>query len=541
MKKKVLAFVLAAAMAFSLAGCGGEGQPVASQGGEAAPSAGGRQEASGISSRDTLVIANTSGEPGNLHPYNQVSVGAVMAQRMIFDSLVSIGDEGTVQPELAESWEVTEDAITFHLRQGVKFHNGDAMTAEDVKFSFDELVLNSTGGRAPNFSACDMENVTTPDDYTMVVPLKEDNVGQLSYFNDLLVVNKAAYEEMGDKYQYEPVGTGAFRLASWTVGDNMTFEANENYWRGVPKLKTVVMRTITEASQAMIEVETGGADVMIGPDGSDVVRIQNGEVPGVKAITDTSLILRNNNVQFNHNSPYMSNKLVREAVARCIDREAWANIISPGIGVVQYCNVASGVWGWDETLAEEYPYTYDLESAKACLAEAGYPDGFTCVLYTDGRSYHQSLAELLQASLSQAGIRMEIQTMELNKQKELMSTGEGYDLFLLDNVGNPGDALSPLWRDSNPEYSGEGGSNYLWYTADKEGAQEYVDMLHQIRACYDDEERQELCKEMQRLFAENLVWLPVNSNQTYIVAAESLQNVSFVRDILWITSETYFE
>ena len=534
---KWMAALLAAAMVLSACGGGGGEADTTQQ----ATAGNASVETPEASSKDTLVIANTSGEPGNLHPYNTVSVGARMAQYLVFDGLVDLDSSGEVQPALAESWEVTEDQITFHLREGVTFHNGETMTAEDVVFSIQEMVLNSTGGKATNYSACDVENITTPDELTVVIPMTEPNSSQLGYFSEILVVNKKAYEEMGDQYQYEPVGTGPFHLTDWVVGDRMTFESYEGYWKGAPLLKTVQIRTISEVSQALIEVETGGADVMISPDGADVERVLNGEIAGVKAITEPTLVLRNNNLNFNHNSEYMSNKKVREAIAHCIDRETWTQIISPGVGVPAYSNLPSGIWGYDESLETSYPYAYDLDAARECLAEAGYPDGFTAVLYTDNRSYHQALVELLQASLQEIGITLDVQTMELNKQKELMATGEGFDLFLLDNVGNPADPLSCLWRDSHPQFSGIGGSNYYFYTLDKEGAQEYADSLNAIRACFDEEERLELCKEMQQVFTENLIWIPVNSIQAYVLATESLQNVTFGQDILRITNETFFQ
>ena len=90
-------------------------------------------------------------------------------------------------------------------------------------------------------------------------------------------------------------------------------------------------------------------------------------------------------------------------------------------------------------------------------------------------------------------------------------------------------------------YSGEGGSNYLFYTLDKEGAQEFADSLSAIRSCFDENERLELTKEMQQIFTDNLVWIPVNSNQSYVLATESLQNVSFHQDILKITNQTFFQ
>lgn len=551
MKKKLVAMALAAAMVLSMAACGGNSETTAAAGesggaaetaaeGTAANAENEQVEVSGASSKDTLIIANTYGEPGNLHPYNMVSIPAKMMQYMLFDGLIVVDENGNPQPNLAESWEVTDEAITFHLRNDIVFSNGEPMTVDDVVFSLQEL-LHSSGGLQTNYSSCDLENVETPDDSTVVIPLLEANMAQLSYFGEFFVVDQSAYEEMGEDYQFNPVGTGPFVVDSWTVGDNITFKRNENYWGEAPLLDRVVVRTISEVSQAMIELETGGVDLVLNPDGTDVQRVLNGEVDGVKAVTMASMVLRNNNINFNHNSEYISNKLVREAVAHCIDRENWVSIISPGTGVPAYCNVASGIWGWDETMADRYPYAYDIEAAKACLAEAGYADGISLTILTDNRSYHQALIELLQASLAQAGIELKVETMELNKQKEVMTTGEGYDLYLLDNVGNSYDPLSSLWRDSNPEYSGEGGTNYLNYTLEKEGAQEYCDILHQIRTCADETEKKELCSKMQDIFAENLVFLPVNSIQQYVLATDSIQNLSFASDILRITNTTFFE
>ena len=518
--KKLLALALAAVMAI----------------GVVVPAA--RTEAAG---KDVLVLANTAGEPGNVHPYDQVSIGGRIIQLMVFDGFVTIDKDGVVQPSLAESWEVTEDSITFHFRQDVTFTDGQPMTMEDIMFSVDQMVNHSTGGQASNYTACDIDNMTATDDWTLVIPMKEANSGQLGYFQDMYVVEKKAYEEMGDQYQYDPVATGAFEIKDWVVGDHITLTANPNYFKGAPQLKQVIVRTIGEVSQAMIEVETGGADVMNNPDGADLIRVLDGDVPGVKAVTESSVVFRNNNLQFNHDSQYFGNVLVRRAVAYAIDREAWTPIISPGNGVPAYNNVAAGIPAYDPDFAAEYPYPHDVEKAKELMAEAGFADGFTAVILTDNRAYHQALIELLIPALAEIGIKLDVQTMELNKQKEIMSTGKDYDLYLLDNVGNNADALSALWRDSNPEFSGDGGSCYQRFTLEKEGAQEYRDILYAIRACVDDAKRAELCKQMQRIFAEWLPWVPVNSIQGYVLAVEELQDIDFLRDIIKITYLTHFE
>lgn len=493
------------------------------------------------SSKDTLIVANTSGEPGNLHPYNTVSIGVSLVNRAILEPLVLIDDQGNIAPSLAESWEASDTEIVFHLRKGVKFHNGEEFKASDVVFSLKEVILNSTGGYAGQFETVDVEKLEAVDDYTVKVPLKEPDSTLMSYFaSNLLIVSEKAYTEMGEQFQFQPVGTGPFKFKSWDVGDNITVERFDDYWGGPAKLKTVIFRTISEVSQAMIEVETGGVDIMINPLGSDIQRVLNGEVKGVQAITQATCILRNNNLNFNWLSETMKNHKVREAIAHCIDREAWTKVISPGNGVPAYSCVAAGIWGYDKELETNYPYPYDIEKAKALMAEAGYPNGFTAVLLTDARPYHLATVELVQAALAQIGITVEVQTMELAQQKEIMVTGEGFDMYMLDNVGNASNPLASLWRDSHPRFAQKNSSHYHFYTVNDEQGQKYADLLDQIRATTDDAKRLELTKEMQKVFTEDIVWLPINSIQGYFLGTDKLQNVGFTSDMMLITNQTYF-
>lgn len=504
-------------------------------------SAGGQKETGGSQTR--LVVANTAGEPGHLHPYNTVSMSIVMVGNTIYDTLMNIDSSGALTPALATSWESKDDEIIFNLRKGVKFHNGEVMKAEDVVFSLKELMIGSTGGYVSLFENVDSENIVALDDYTVRVPLKTVDATIISNLANMgsYIINKKAYLDLGDQFQYEPVGTGPFKLKSWTVGDNITVERFNDYWGGVPQLESVVFRTISETSQAMIELETGGVDLVINPQGMDVLRVLNGEVPDVKAVTEASAVLRNNNLNINWLSEKMKNHKVREAIAHTIDREAWTPIISPGNGIPAYSNVAAGIWGFDPTIAKNYPYDYNIDKAKKLMVEAGYADGFEAILLTDGRPYHQALAELLQASLSQIGIILKVKTMELGQQIGVMSIGEGYDLYLLDNVGMAADPLSSLWRDSHPRFAKQGSTQAHYYTVNDENGQQYADLLDAMRVTTDLDKRKKLSSELQKVFVEDIVWLPINSIQGYFLVDEALMNVGFKGDILFLNSSTRFE
>lgn len=520
--KKIVSLLLAILLLFSLAACG---------------------EESSQSSKDVVIFGNTAGESGNLHPYNTIGVGASVVNRNIFEYLCQYDGENVLQPKLAEKWEIDNDGlgVTFYLRKGVKFHNGEELKASDVVFSFREVILNSTGGQAGNLESIDPDRIEAKDEYTVYMKLKNKDSNIMPMISGIYIVNEKAYTEMGEDFQFKPVGTGPYKFKEWVTGDHIDLEKFDDYWGGTPIIGTVRIRTINEVSQAMIELETGGIDILIQPGGEDVKRAVAGEVKGVKAITNTNASTRNNNVNFNWLSPYFSNQLVREAVAHCIDRETWASIISPGTGSPAYSMVAAGVWGYDTSLEENYPYEYDLELAKQKLTEAGYPNGFTCIMFTDARAYHQSLCELLENSLKQIGITMEIQTMELTQQKEIMVTGEGFDLYMLDNIGNASSFLASLWRDSHPRFAGVNSTHHHFYTVNDAQGQRYADLMDAIREEMDDTKRAELCKELQEVFTEDLVWIPVNTITAYTLANEKLEGYFTTGGDIYITPTTYFK
>lgn len=491
--------------------------------------------------KDSVIIANTVGEPGNLHPYNTVSWGLFLVSRAAMETLVTVDETGNLVPLLAESWDQSSKEIVFHIRKGVTFHNGDSFTAHDVVFSLKELMLNSTGGIGTFFKSVDAANIVALDDYTVKLPMKKTDATVLPNLNTVFIVPKKAYQEMGDKFQYKPIGTGPFMFGDWQVGDHITFKRYDNYWDGAAKLKTVTYRTIKEASQAIIELQTGGVDVVFNPPGRDVDRVLKGQISGVRAITREIAKLRNNNLNFNWLSKPIRNHKVREAIARTIDREAWTSIISPGNGSPAYSCLPAGVWGYDSSIPARYPYKYDIARAKQLMAEAGYANGFDAVLLTDARPYHQAATQLVQAALKKIGIKVQIKTMDLAQQKQIMVTGKGFDMYMLDNVCTTPDPLNSVWRDSHPRFAKVNSSHYRFYTVKDANGQKYSDLLDEIQITVDTEKRKQLIHDLQQVFIDDIIWLPLNTIQGYVLATEKLSDVQFILGIFVITNKTYFK
>ena len=535
MKKRFLALGLCVAMLLS--GCSGGGQAQDENGSGGA----------GGEAKTSLVMSTSAGEPANLHPFNTSNLGVKNAVcGTIFETLVRVGMDGsTLEPCLAESWEFAEDdmSVTFHLREGVKFHDGEEMKASDVVFTIS--LWNEYAKVRATVSSIDFENVQALDDYTVFIPLTVPDSGLLANLADMqnmcVIVGEKSWTSLGDAFQNQPVGTGPYKFKEWMQGDRIELERFDDYWEGTPALETVTIRYINELSQAMIELETGGVDAIMEANSADVLRVQNGETQGLKVISSEGSSLRANNLNFNHNSEYMGNVLVRKAIACAIDKTAICNIIWPVEGTPNVSPLTKDTWGFNPALEENDPYGYDLNRAKAYLAEAGYADGFTAKLLTDSRSYHTQTAEAIQNMLGQIGITVEVETLELAAQKDqYLLKGEGYDMYLLDLVYSNLDPLYGLYRSSHPQFSVQNSSQYLYYTEDH--AQEYGDLLDAIMVEFDEDKKRELTYEMQDLFLEDMIWVSICSKESLALSVDNLEGTC-VRGNgqLAIDYQTHFE
>ncbi|MFN3982985.1 MAG: ABC transporter substrate-binding protein, partial [Caldilinea sp.] len=291
-----------------LAACAGPSAPAAPIGGDAAAAL--EAKAGG-----TLTVV-LDGEIDTIDPHKSVTIVGAQVWPNIFESLVKqTPNLDAVEPLLAESWEQPDDVTyIFKLRQGVKFHNGDDFTAEDVKASFDRVMDEATGAsRRPDFLP--VAAVEVVDDYTVKFAMSAPYGPFLSKLENLAILPAG---QTSDPAQ-EPIGTGPFKFKEWITGQSITLEKNPDYWQtGLPYLDSIVYRPIAEPSTRIVELQTGNVDVLNAVPAKDVATLE----------ADANLTVHRNagvtrdHVGFNMESPiFKDNPNLRKAIAWAVDRE----------------------------------------------------------------------------------------------------------------------------------------------------------------------------------------------------------------------------
>lgn len=361
----------------------------------------------------------------------------------IFDRLVDVevGTDGNskIVPSLAESWDISDDGLeyTFHLRQGVKFHNGNDFTAEDVTYTFHRM-LTVEGGVNTEFidqikgadellagETDTLEGVEVVDDYTIKVTLKEPFAGFLASISSpgVSIYDSEATEAAGDQFGMDPavtVGTGPFEFSSWSFNNQLVLTRNEDYWKGASGLPGVVIKIIPDTETQSMMFESGELDILdldYAADSADRFtetypdQIVQGPRVGIVYFT------------MNFNKEPFQDVRVRKAVQMSIDRQAILDALYGGRGQVEQGIFPHGLIGFNPDQEE---IKYDPEAAKALLAEAGYADGFDMEIAADSSaSDTMTMAlEIVSDQLAEVGIRAEIKNYDESTWLETRKSGE---------------------------------------------------------------------------------------------------------------------
>ena len=374
--------------------------------------------------RDGVTIAMTL-EPPTLDPTSGAAQAIrEVALQNIFEGLVKIDGTGRILPCLAESWEIAADQVTyrFKLRANATFHDGTPFTSEQVRFSFERAVApDSTNAQRQLFAP--IAEIATPDPATVVIKLKQPTANflfGLAWGDMVVVAPKTAAEN-----KTSPVGTGPYRFTRWNRGDRLELARYDSYWGVKPALARAVFRFMSDPQAQVAALRAGDVDAhtnLSAPEAVPQLR-SDARLKVTVGKTEGEVVLATNNAK-----PPFDNPKVRQAIAHALDRKT----------------IALGVYGFDVELIGSHfsplhpayldltgTYPYDPAKAKALLAEAGFPNGFSCTLKLPPPSYARRSGEIVAALLAQIGINAAIEPLEFPQWLERVFRNKDYDLSII--------------------------------------------------------------------------------------------------------------
>lgn len=405
--KKILVLLLAAVMTFSMCACG-SGNDTATT---AAP--GGKTDTAAPAQtgtvKDTAILA-TSDEPYRFFAQSKQSCSGAdnLVLSNVYDCLLRLEADGTLTPALAESYEVSDDGLeyTFHLRKGVKFHNGKEMTAEDVKFTYDYGFEGPIGSALfVNYEKCDII-----DDYTVKMTLSSPYAafpyGVASRLGGIAC--KSYFDEVGDdEYVKNPIGTGPYKFVEWVSGDHTTLAANDDYWGTKPSIANIIIQIVADTNTQVLGLQNGDYDVVRNPSIDVCTRLDgNSDVAW-----DSTLSTGRITLYLNDWTGVCKDVNFRKAVQAGIDKQMINDGVYAGRSEVLNVDMCSNYLSFVTEADGVNVVPYDQEAAKEYLAKSNYK-GEEFALSVPSGTALESVAKIIQAQLMEIGINCTIKATD---------------------------------------------------------------------------------------------------------------------------------
>lgn len=438
--------------------------------------------------KEELIIAQ-DGESKSLDIHQGNDGFSLRANRLIYSRLVEADENMQIHPGLAESWQQLDDkTMQFKLRKGIKFHNGDDFTAEDVKFSF-ERMMNSP---RIAFVLPPIERIDIVDDYTVNIVTKTPFGPLLAHLSHpaLGMVSKKLLTENPEALKEKPIGTGSYKFKEWIYGDKLVLEKNEDFYdKNERGLKYIIFKNVVEASNRAIGLETGEIDIATPISSVDEENIKNN--PKLQLLTKPSISYTY--IGMNMTKAPLNDIRVRKAINYAIDKQAIIDVILNGNGKIATSPIAPGVFGFTDKIKN---YEYNVEKAKELMKEAGYENGFTTSILVFSGEANTQTAEIVQAYLKEIGIDLKIEIVEVSAYWDMTERGV-HNLFLGSWGVVTGDADYGLYAMYHSSAKG-GAGNRDFYENEK-----VDELLDKAKTEIDPETRKKLYEEAQILIVND--------------------------------------
>lgn len=497
--KKVLSMILLITMSLTIAltGCSGDkdsDKSTAENNASLKPTEGG-----------SIVVGITE-DLDSLDPHLAVSAGTEEVLFNIFEGLVKPDIEGNLIPAVASDHTISEDAkvYTFTLREGVQFHNGQTVTAEDVKYSIDRCA--DTENEGPLVSAFSIiESVNVLDEKTVEIRLTEPDTEFLAYLTTAIIPKD--YTDQATA----PIGTGPFKFESRTVEQNFVMVKNENYWGEKAHLDKVEYKVVPDSDMLVTNLKGGSIDMAMRLSATQAAELTEGFHIEVGTMNLVQALYLNNDVE------PLNNEKVRQALSYAIDPDEIMMMIADGEGERVGSSMYPGLTKYFHEDLVQY-YNKDTEKAKELLKEAGYEDGFDLeITVCSTQQPHLATAQVIVEELKAIGINATIEAVEWNtwledvySKREYQATVVGFDASALTGRA----MLERFTSDSSKNVS-----NFK--------SEEYDKTFAAAVAAVDEAEKISLYKECQEILTEHAVNVYIQDLASLIAIRDGYEGYEF--------------
>src|SRR5437867_5763136 len=379
-------------------------------------------------------------EPNTFDPHLTVGRNTQIFIVNVYDGLTARDAQGNLVPALAESWKrLNPTTWQFALRKGVKFHNGDDFNADSVKVSLDTATNPETKATI-SFELSTIVGTEIVDPFTVNVATRTPDFllpVRLGELFGLMLAPKHTTAMGKEAIATKPNGTGPFKLVTWAKNERLMLEANENYWRGAPKVKTIVVRPILEDAARIAALQAGEVDLIAPIPHVRIEELKRNPKLVIKTIPAPRIF----HVTIDVRKGPFDNVKVRQALNHAVDVNAILRSLYFGFGTRLATVVDKGGLGYDPSVA---PYPYDPKKAKQLLADAGFPNGFETEFdsFTGSIADHAKPAEAIVGYLQKAGVKAKQNVFEFSAFGPRRVQNKTAPLFIY----SIGDAyLEPSW------------------------------------------------------------------------------------------------
>ena len=544
MKKRVLSLCLAGLMAASLTGCGGAGNAAETTAAAGAENSAAASEAGASEGKEELVFVNYR-DIRDLNPH--LYAGEMYAQEMLYETLVNITADG-YEGCLAESWDISDDGktYTFHIRDGVKFSDGEVCDANAIKANFDAIIENKD-----RHTWLEMMNllvgVSAPDDKTFVIELSEPYyplLTELGVTRPFAMISPKAMKDGSTKDGVNAyIGTGPYVLTDFVTDEYAVFEANENYWGEQPKIKKITVKVIPDNQTRILALEKGEIDMIFGKNmiDADAINQYTGNDKFTVSLSDPTSTRQ---IVLNTTRDVLADKEGRQALQHATNKQAISDGIFYGLEqpadtlfakTVPYCDI------------DLEPYAYDVELAQSMLDEAGWVVGSDKIREKDGQKLNidllynsdsvteKAIAEYLQSEYQKIGISLNIHGEEEQSYRDNMKAGN-FDMVFNICWGTPYDPQSSLAAMRAPVYGDYAAQLGLEDKADIDQA------ITDILVSTDETKRQELYTFVLTRLHEDAVYIPLTYECNKAIYRSDLQGFHFTQTQYEVPfADFYFE